>query len=310
MRTSRVFSLLSTFLLLISFTSAWPWPIDSLIVRRADGASSTGSEAPSTKNAAKTKPPPKKAASTGSITAKPTRSASGSASETGSGSGTESGKGTGKGKGTSASKTASGSASGSGSKTGSGSGTSGSAAQTTPSINPAAGAGGVQMITPAAIAGAQYYKIGDNVTFAWNYTSLTVTPSKIDIYASCSDANTAFPIATNQSVKATGNVTWDTGAWQATATRQLLMATYTLLIYDSSKDVTDTPQAGHLGSANQFNFGMYIPREPTPLKDFHCPSCNSALSDSERHALGFMAIMATVTVLSFTWFVGGVGVIF
>ncbi len=66
------------------------------------------------------------------------------------------------------------------------------------------------MITPAPIAGRQYYKIGDNVTFAWNYTSLSVTPSAIDILASCSLNQNTYTIAANQSVQSSQALVWDT----------------------------------------------------------------------------------------------------
>jgi hypothetical protein len=121
------------------------------------------------------------------------------------------------------------------------------------------------MVTPAAIAPSQYYKIGDYVTFAWNYTSLSVTPSGIDILASCSLNQQLYTIAMNQSVGPTGAVTWDTGEYQATATVPLLTETYTLVIYDASQDITSIPQAGYLAVQDQFQFGMYSPQPYTPL---------------------------------------------
>jgi len=121
------------------------------------------------------------------------------------------------------------------------------------------------MVTPAAIAPSQYYKIGDYVTFAWNYTSLSVTPSAIDILASCSLNQQLYTISLNQSVGPTGAVTWDTGEYQATATIPLLTETYTLVIYDAGQDITSIPQAGYLAVQDQFQFGMYSPQPYTPL---------------------------------------------
>lgn len=121
------------------------------------------------------------------------------------------------------------------------------------------------MVTPSAIAGSQYYKIGDFVTFAWNYTSLSVTPTAIDVLASCSINSQPYTIAMNQSVQPTGAVTWDTGNYQSTATVPLLTETYTLVIYDAAKDVSATAQAGYLGVYDQFTFGMYVPQKYTPL---------------------------------------------
>jgi len=182
------------------------------------------------------------------------------------------------------------------------------------------------MITPPAIAGLQLYKVGDYVTFAWNYTSLSVTPSAIDIIASCSANNQAYTIATNQSVGPTGAVTWDTRP-SATASAPLLTEKYTLMIYDAAKGVSATAQAGYLGTFNQLIFGMYTPQHYVPLDrklayslialedslisgaEWVCVTCSSALSDMERQTLSFMFIMGTITVLTFTWFAGGSGVL-
>ncbi len=121
------------------------------------------------------------------------------------------------------------------------------------------------MVTPAVIAGAQYFKIGDHVTFAWNYTSLSVTPSYIDVLASCSINSQMYTIASNQTVDPTGAFTWDTGNYQATETVPLLTATYTLVVMDAQQDFSATPQAGYLGVSDQYTFGMYVPQPYTPL---------------------------------------------
>lgn len=129
-------------------------------------------------------------------------------------------------------------------------------------FDPRLPAGGISMITPAALSGAQYYKIGDWVTFGWNYTSLSVTPSAIDILASCSANQATYTLALNQTVEPTGRVLWDTGAYQKTATVPLLTQTYTLIIYDAAEPagVSATPRAGYLGAFNQYTFGMYSPQ--------------------------------------------------
>ena len=119
------------------------------------------------------------------------------------------------------------------------------------------------MGTPSALAAASYYKIGDNVTFAWNYTSLSVTPTAIDVYVTFSANGASYALAQNTSVAATGIVTWDT-APEETGSNPLLTDTYTLVIHDASKDVTAVPAAGYLGTYDQFTFGMYIPQNYTP----------------------------------------------
>ncbi|OCL12764.1 hypothetical protein AOQ84DRAFT_140425 [Glonium stellatum] len=175
-------------------------------------------------------------------------------------------------------------------------------------FDPRLPAGGVQMVTPAAISGQQYYKIGEWLTFAWNYTSLSVTPTAIDVLATCTANQGTYTLALNQSTKETGKVLWDTGAYQSTATLPLLTETYTLLIFDADSSVSATAKAGYLAVYNQYTFGMYTPQPYTPWSDFHCPTCSAALSSTERQTLGFLFAMCTITVLSFTWFAGGFGV--
>jgi len=164
------------------------------------------------------------------------------------------------------------------------------------------------MVTPNPIAQVTYYKAGEFVTFAWNYTSLSVTPSAVDILASCSQNSYTYTIATNQTISnATQAVTWDTSK-ETAGSNPLLTATYTLIIYDAEKEVTSTPSAGYLDTFNQFTFGMYTPQPYTPLNEFKCATCSGALSQTERQALGFMAVTSLVTVLTFTWFAHGFGV--
>lgn len=114
----------------------------------------------------------------------------------------------------------------------------------------------------------------------------------------------------NQTItNATGAVTWDTGSYQTTAAIPLPVATYTLVIYDADSAVTAPAQAGYLAAYTQYAFGMYTPEPYTPLGEFKCATCSAAVGDMERRALGFLFGMCTITVLSFTWFVGGLNVI-
>ena len=53
------------------------------------------------------------------------------------------------------------------------------------------------MITPAPFASQQLYKVGDLVTWAWNYTSLQGTPTAIDVSISCSAATRSYALTQN-----------------------------------------------------------------------------------------------------------------
>jgi hypothetical protein len=118
------------------------------------------------------------------------------------------------------------------------------------------------MITPAATAQSQFYKVGDFITLAWNYTSLSATPTAINVIASCTKNNHAYTLASNMSAGETGSVVWDTKDYQALSgdNTPLLTEKYTLIIYDAQAGISATPKAGYLGVGNSFVFGMYTPQ--------------------------------------------------
>jgi hypothetical protein len=120
------------------------------------------------------------------------------------------------------------------------------------------------MVTPNALAGTQFYKVGDWVTFAWNYTSLSVTPTAIDVLASCTANQATYTISVNMSATET-EVLWNT---KNTPEGQapFLTENYKLLIYDSDLSATAAPRAGYLGAFTGFTFGMYLPQEYVSLK--------------------------------------------
>jgi len=194
-----------------------------------------------------------------------------------------------------------------GSSAGKQTGTKTSSRPKTTSIDPRLPAGGIEMLTPAAIAPASYYKIGDQITFGWNYTSLIVTPTAIDILATCSGCASAYTLSNNASVKETGSVVWDTSGY-ATGTNPLLTESYTLIIHDAAQPTTAAAQAGYLGIYNSFTFGMYAPQPYSDLGNFVCATCSGALSNMERQTLKFLFGMGMITIMSFTWFAGGFGV--
>ncbi|CAK7242150.1 MAG: hypothetical protein STHCBS139747_003630 [Sporothrix thermara] len=181
------------------------------------------------------------------------------------------------------------------------------AAATHTTFNAADPAGGIVMLTPATTANMELYKIGDYVTWGWNYTNLQATPTAIDILASCSFATRTFTLTQNMTFETLGSYTWDTGAYQSSnIASPLLTEEYTLIIYDAESSVSATAEAGYLDTFDGFTFGMYAPQSYTPLADgWTCATCSGALSDTERRALGFALTMSIITVFSFTWFVTG-----
>lgn len=141
--------------------------------------------------------------------------------------------------------------------------TSTQASSTSISIDPRLGAGGIQMLTPASTE-SSYIKIGDYATFKWNYTSLSVTPSYVNILAVCTSNSQTITISTKHPAKET-EILWDTSTAEKNSSLELLTSTYTLEIYDPSgnKTASSVASAGYLAPFT-YTFGMYRPQSYTP----------------------------------------------
>ncbi|CAK7206749.1 hypothetical protein SEUCBS139899_009555 [Sporothrix eucalyptigena] len=262
-----------------SITSAFEWPnLDALIVRADKTTTSTAAE--------------KTTAATG---ADNTYNLNTGAQVTSTATGKQTGK-------TTTGKTT---ATGTGKDSGSDSNSTAAATHTT--FNAADPAGSIVMLTPSTTADLELYKIGDYVTWGWNYTNLQATPTAIDILASCSFATRTFTLTQNMTFETLGSYTWDTGAYQSShLAAQLLTEEYTLIIYDAESSVSATAEAGYLDTFDGFTFGLYAGQSYTPLADgWTCATCSGAMSDMEKRALGFAVTMSIITVLSFTWFATG-----
>ncbi|KAJ5734347.1 hypothetical protein N7493_003133 [Penicillium malachiteum] len=274
-------TILCTFFLLGTIASAWPWSSygelfgNGLIEKRADSnttASASTSEQTTTV-----------ASQTSTESTTDTKTASDQTTG-----GTSTGTSTGTTTGKSDTKTAK------------------STTTSSISINPADAAGGISMLTPDSTT-TTYYKIGQKITFVWNYTSLSVSPTAVDVVASCSLDSMTYTVTRNMSMEPTGTAVWDTSKYEGNATVPLLTASYTLYIYDADKSLSDTASAGYLGSSVGYAFGMYYTQSPTSLNGFFCVTCNGAMSEIQRLGLKFVVGMAVITFLSFTWFAGTFG---
>ncbi|KAK3301594.1 uncharacterized protein B0T15DRAFT_317007 [Chaetomium strumarium] len=169
--------------------------------------------------------------------------------------------------------------------------------------------GGVVMITPAVTAGYQLYKIGDYVTWGWNYTNLQANPTAIDIYVKYSSVAQPWTLTQNMSFASPGSYTWDTGAYQSShVANPLLTEEYTLVIADADGGISATAEPGYLAPFSGFIFGLYEPQEYHNNTDgYQCASCSGAMSGLDTRAVGAAVVMSALTVLSFTWFVMGFG---
>lgn len=104
-------------------------------------------------------------------------------------------------------------------------------------------------------AGTHYNKIGDHLTFVWNYTRLASTPTAIDILASVKhpewkNFDGLYTISTNVTFDQTQTLIWDTGTYQTTAPKPLVMGDYQLIIHDAAVEMTATPHPGKLCDAD------------------------------------------------------------
>lgn len=133
-------------------------------------------------------------------------------------------------------------------------------------------AGGVTITEPAVNAASSYYKIGphESVTFGWSFTSLTATPTRLFVAASCSQNGVTYPIAaspTGLPGDAT-NVTWYPYGDHLKALQQghpdLVAAKYRLLVYDE-KGPDAAAKGGEFQPNNQAEFALYFPQHYTPL---------------------------------------------
>jgi hypothetical protein len=169
--------------------------------------------------------------------------------------------------------------------------------------------GGVTMADPnTMVVPTPLYKIGDNVSMSWNYTSLRGKPTAIDVLLSCSYATATWTLTSNMTFETDVSFYWDTRDQENDAEQPLLTEMYTLVIKDSEADITDLPEPGYLGAYSGFTFGMYYPIEYTPYPKWkEQNNYGSAASGIDRTALGFALAMSIITFTSFTWFVTGLG---
>ena len=166
-------------------------------------------------------------------------------------------------------------------------------------------AGQVVMITPAPTAGTQLVKVGDWVTWGWNYTNLQAPPTAIDVLISCSQATRTWTLTQNMTYATKADFLWDSSN---DGGQPFVVAEYTLLIHDSDGGIKASADPGYLAPFAGYKFGMYTMAAYTPLASgWRCVSCSGAMSGVDKGAWGFALMTSAITVMTFTWFVTGVG---
>ena len=133
-------------------------------------------------------------------------------------------------------------------------------------------AGGLSITEPAQTAQASYYKIAphETITFGWEFTSLTATPSRLYVVASCSKNGNTYPIAPSPSgiPGDAKSVTWYPYGHRMDAQKRgdpdLVADKYRLIIYDD-KGPTGVAKGGEFQANNMAEFSMYFPKKYIPL---------------------------------------------
>ncbi|KAH6890331.1 hypothetical protein B0T10DRAFT_316078 [Thelonectria olida] len=169
-------------------------------------------------------------------------------------------------------------------------------------------AGSVVLQSPVTtVQATPLFKIGDNVNFAWNYTSLQGTPTAIDVLVSCSSKTETWTLTQNMTFATKVSYIWDTSKDGGVDEKPLGVEMYTLIIKDSDSSITEIADSGYLQAYTGLKFGLYTPMPYTPLSDWKCVGCNAASSLFNGQAFGLALTMSFITVASFTWFVTGLG---
>lgn len=157
------------------------------------------------------------------------------------------------------------------------------------------------MTQPPQTGNPSFYKIApsNTITFAWNYTSLSITPTSITVTAFCAANGYNYPVGgANGDGVYPGSVTsinWDPYAYQnSPGALALAQETYTLRIQDErGANAVGTP--GMLSAYSALKFALYKPGQATPLDQWSCPDCNAAMNLALHP--GFISMVVTFTVM-------------
>ncbi|KAF9041641.1 hypothetical protein BJ165DRAFT_1548487 [Panaeolus papilionaceus] len=187
-----------------------------------------------------------------------------------------------------------------------------------------AAVGGLLFTQPPATV-TSFYKIAPSqfITFGWNLTSLSVTPTKLTFSAVCENGNT-YPVGPMDGVVAlsrvggtqnptgSGNTTngnsggnvvrevvWDVNSYQvANPATPLVQAKYTLHVWDE-RGPNAPRRGGYFQHNSAVQFALYTPQPYTPLASgWTCAACSGASTYAAHPASISIVITLFITFLS------------
>lgn len=161
---------------------------------------------------------------------------------------------------------------------------------------------------PNAMSSSPLYSIGQEITFAWNYTGLLATPTALDILATGEVDKATYTLTQNMTfpTETTGAFRWDTRKFQAELkNKEMMTEQYHLIIYDSERGIKPDGEPGYLAPFD-LRMGLYKGKDyKSKDEGWFCSSCSAGVGESDRRAIGMAMFMSSMTVVGFTWFVTG-----
>ncbi|KAH9059609.1 hypothetical protein EDB87DRAFT_1675096 [Lactarius vividus] len=157
---------------------------------------------------------------------------------------------------------------------------------------------GLLTITQPPQTTIAFFKIAQSqpITFAWNFSYVLSTPSRLTVSAICENGNT-YPVGPTDGVipGTATSVVWDPYAWQQSHPNSpLAQATYTLEIFDN-RGPGAARAPGLLSPNNALQFALYTPQAYTPIASgWQCTGCNSSAITAHP---AFLSVCLTILVM-------------
>ncbi|TIB81900.1 hypothetical protein E3Q22_00630 [Wallemia mellicola] len=177
-----------------------------------------------------------------------------------------------------------------------GSSSSGSSSSQTTSVPSTAGVGGLTFTEPPQTKTSYSYpdKVaeGNEITFGWSLTSIYNTPESLTFDAVNTDSGNTYTMGS----VAGGDTTfkWDPYKHFTDGNDPpLVYSTYQVRVYDDNGPSAAAKPGGFMPNSN-LRFALYKPEKYTPLDEWVCPNCSSAVRNIP---IASLAWLVTITLM-------------